>query len=44
MRSTLILIGVSAFVLVSCAGIPTSQEANDALLASATFSTKNKPR
>src|SRR5262245_15264795 len=32
MRSTLILIGVLAFVLVSCAAIPTSQEANDVLL------------
>ena len=33
MRSTLILISVLAFVLVSCTGIPTSQEANDALMA-----------
>jgi uncharacterized membrane protein YdjX (TVP38/TMEM64 family) len=32
-RSALIVIGVLTFVLVSCATIPTSQEANDALLA-----------
>jgi len=31
-RSALIVIGVLAFVLVSCATIPTSQEANDAVL------------
>jgi uncharacterized membrane protein YdjX (TVP38/TMEM64 family) len=33
MRAALIVIGVLAFVLVSCARIPTPQEANDALLA-----------
>jgi uncharacterized membrane protein YdjX (TVP38/TMEM64 family) len=33
MRSALIVIGVLAFVLVSCATIPTPQEANDTLLA-----------
>jgi uncharacterized membrane protein YdjX (TVP38/TMEM64 family) len=33
MRSPLIVIGVLAFVLVSCATIPTPQESNDALLA-----------
>jgi uncharacterized membrane protein YdjX (TVP38/TMEM64 family) len=32
-RSALIVIGFLTFVLVSCATIPTSQEANDALLA-----------
>jgi uncharacterized membrane protein YdjX (TVP38/TMEM64 family) len=32
MRSALIVIGVLAFVLVSCVRIPTPQEANDALL------------
>src|SRR5262245_16224098 len=32
MRSTQILIGVVAFLLVSCAAIPTSHEANDVLL------------
>jgi uncharacterized membrane protein YdjX (TVP38/TMEM64 family) len=33
MRSVLIRIGVLAFVLTSCAPVPTPQEANDALLA-----------
>ncbi len=33
MRSALIVIGILAFVLVSCAKIPTPQEASDALLA-----------
>lgn len=33
MRSTLIVIVVLSFVLVSCAKIPTSQQANEALLA-----------
>ena len=33
MRSGLIVIGVLAFLLVSCARMPTPQEANDALLA-----------
>jgi uncharacterized membrane protein YdjX (TVP38/TMEM64 family) len=32
-RSALIVIGVLAFLLVSCARMPTPQEANDALLA-----------
>jgi hypothetical protein len=32
-RSTLIVIGVLAFVLVSCATIPAPQEANDVLRA-----------
>jgi uncharacterized membrane protein YdjX (TVP38/TMEM64 family) len=32
MRAALIVLGVLAFVLVSCARIPTPQEANDALL------------
>jgi uncharacterized membrane protein YdjX (TVP38/TMEM64 family) len=32
-RSTLIVIGVLAVVLASCAKIPTSQEANDAVMA-----------
>jgi hypothetical protein len=36
-RSTLIVIGVLAFVLVSCATVPTSQEANDALLSLRTY-------
>jgi uncharacterized membrane protein YdjX (TVP38/TMEM64 family) len=36
-RSTLIVIGVLAFVFVSCATVPTSQEANDALLSLRTY-------
>jgi len=36
-RSTMIVIGVLAFVLVSCATVPTSQEANDALLSLRTY-------
>src|SRR4029453_5114464 len=36
-RSTMIVIGVLAFVLVSCATIPTPQEANDTLLSLRTY-------